>query len=278
MAADEQPAPAGKMTASKIAKVLRAEIQRGDYRPGQRLPSTSDLVDRFKSSPQTVQNAFDQLKRQGIVVGVQRKGFYVRQPPDMQRIPRRRFVFRDHIGYFFDEAAQDYRAIATPTVEVGVPAPAEIAARLSVEPGSPVVKRTRVLGELEPEPVGRQRAVSYLPAWLLDELPVIGEEDTGPGGIYDRLEEHFGVPLSWEEAQGAVAASDEEAAVLDGVVHGGPLVRILRTASLPDGRPVEVNDTRMDGARYEVAAVLERDASAAWPPSPATETPRPPGE
>jgi len=106
----------------------------------------------------------------------------------------------------------------------------------------------------------------------------VGATDTGFGGIYDRIEEHFGQPLSWEEAQGAVAASDEEVTVLDGVEHGGPLVRILRTASLPDGRPVEVNDTRMDGARFEVVAVLERDASAAWPPAPAVEMPKLPGD
>jgi len=277
MAADEHPAPAGKTTAQKIAKVLREEIQRGDYKPGQRLPSTSDLVSRFKTSTQTVQNAFDQLKLEGLVVGVQRKGFYVRQLPDVQRIARRRYVFRDRIGYYFDEAAQGYRLVATPTVRV-VPVSAEIARRLNIEPGSQVVKRSRVLGEVEPEPQGLQWAVSYLPAWLLAELPVVGATDTGFGGIYDRIEEHFDQPLLWEDVQGAVAASDEEVAVLDGVVHGGPLVRILRTASLPDGRPVEVNDTRMDGARFEVVAVLERDASAAWPPKPAVEIPKPPGK
>lgn len=274
MGADGNPTPAGKTTSLEIAKELRAEIQRGDYRPGQRLPSTSDLVERFNSSPQTVQNAFDQLKVEGLVVSVKRKGFYVREAPDMQRIARRRYVFRDRISYFFDEAAQGYRPVSTPTVDV-VPAPAEIARRLGIEPNSEVVMRTRVLGEHE---FGQQRAVSYLPAWLRDELPVVGEEDTGLGGIYDRIEEHFGQPLNWEEAQGAVAASAEEAEVLDGVVHGGPLVRILRTASLPDGRAVEVNDTRMDGARYEVVAVLERNESAKWPVTPAEQPVKPPDE
>ena len=254
------------MTSQEIAKELRVEIQR-DYKPGQRLPSTSDLVERFQSSAQTVQNAFDQLKLEGLVIGVPRKGFYVREPQAQRRIARRRFVFRDRLSYYFDEAAQGYRPVSTPTVAV-VPAPAEIARRLGVDPGSDVVMRSRVLGELG---LGRQRAVSYLPAWLRDELPVVGGEDTGLGGIYDRIEEHYGQPLIWEEAQGAVAAGSEEAEALDGVVHGGPLVRILRTASLPDGRVVEVNDTRMDGARYEVVAVLERHESARWPPTPAVE-------
>lgn len=222
---------------------------------------------RYDVARQTIQNAFDLLKAEGLVVARTGAGVFVRDDRPFVRVPRRRYVFRDQISYYFDETAQGYRPVSTPTVDV-VPVPAEIARRLGVEPGSEVVMRTRVLGELGH---GRQRAVSYLPAWLRDELPVVGEEDTGLGGIYDRIEEHFGQELTWEEAQGAIAATAEEAAVLDGVVHGGPLVRILRTASLPDGRTVEVNDTRMDGARFEVVAVLERDESAKYPPPPAIE-------
>lgn len=229
---------------------------------------------RYQVAQQTVQNAIDLLRDEGLVVGRHGAGVFVKEPEPVVRIPRRRFVFRDKISYYFDEAAQGYRPVSTPTVDV-VPAPAEIARRLGVEPGSEVVMRARVLGE---DGHGRQRAVSYLPAWLRDELPIVGEADTGLGGIYDRIEDHFKQPLNWEEAQGAVAASVDEAEALDGVVHGGPLVRILRTASLPDGRPVEVNDTRMDGGRYEVVAVLERDASAAWPPTPAEEPVVPPDD
>ena len=266
--------PPPKYTARLIADELRAAINRGDYKPGQQLPTGRTIMTRFGVAQQTAQNAYDLLRTEGLVVSRGGGGVYVREPEPVVRVPRRRFVFRDRIGYYFDETAQSYRPVSTPTVDI-VPAPAEIARRLGIEPGSEVVMRTRVLGELDH---GRQRAVSYLPAWLRNELPVVGEEDTGLGGIYDRIEEHFDQPLIWEEAQGAVAAGADEAEALDGVVHGGPLVRILRTASLPDGRAVEVNDTRMDGSRYEVVAVLEREASAAWPPAPAEEPVVPPDD
>jgi GntR family transcriptional regulator len=260
--------PPTRYTARQIATELRAEIVRGTYRPGQQLPRHRELMARFDVAKQTVQKALDLIRDEGLVVGRIGSGVFVRDAEPFVRIPRRRFVFRDELGYYFDETAQGYKPVETPTVDV-VPAHAEIARRLGVDIASPVVKRFRVLGELEPEPRGLQVAVSYLPAWLHDELPVVGEPDTGLGGIYDRIEEHFGQPLSWEEAQGAVAASLEEATVLHGVAHGGPLVRILRTATLPDGRAVEVNDTRMDGGRYEVVAVLDRDESAVYPPAPA---------
>lgn len=259
--------PPPRYTARLIADELREAIKRGDYKPGHQLPTGRAIMARFGVAQQTAQNVYDLLRAEGLVVSRGGGGVFVREVESPVRIPRRRFVFRDKISYFFDETAQGYRPVTTPTVDL-VPAPVEIARRLGVEPGSEVVMRTRVLGE---HGLGRQRAMSYLPAWLRDELPVVGEEDTGLGGIYDRIEEHYAQPLTWEEAQGAVAAGSEEAEVLEGVVHGGPLVRILRTASLPDGRVVEVNDTRMDGARYEVVAVLERHESAQWPPTPAVE-------
>jgi GntR family transcriptional regulator len=270
------PPPRAETASRKIAGDLRAAILRGDYKPGHQLPSSTALMSRYGVAQQTVQNALNLLHKEGLTVGRRGAGVFVKEPETVVRVPRRRFVFRDGIGYYFDEAAQNYRPVSTPTVEV-VPAPLEVARRLGIEPGSEVVMRTRVLGELEPEPCGRQRAVSYLPAWLRNELPIVGEEDTGLGGIYDRIEQHFGQALNWEEAQGAVAAGAEEAEALEGVVHGGPLVRLLRTASLPDGRAVEVNDTRMDAARYEVVAVLERHESATWPPALVTEAVKLPG-
>jgi GntR family transcriptional regulator len=268
--------PADKLT-DRIAAELRDQIRRGRYQPGDQLPSIAGLVSQHGIARQTAQNVYEALRREGLVEARFGAGMFVRVYEAPAKISRRRFVYRDDLGYYFDQAAQGFRLVATPAIEV-VPAPAEVAQRLGVEPGSRVVKRSRVLGELEPEPRGLQWAVSYLPEWLLTELPVVGLPDTGLGGIYDRIEERYGEPLMWEEAQGAVAATAEEAALLHGVVHGGPLVRVLRTASLPDGRAVEVNDTRMDAARFEVVAVLERDVSASWPPSPAVEPVKPPGD
>ena len=44
-----------------------------------------------------------------------------------------------------------------------------------------------------------------------------------------------------------------------------PLLRILRTATTPDGTVVEVNDTRMSSERFEIGHPITRDATAARP-------------
>ena len=43
---------------------------------------------------------------------------------------------------------------------------------------------------------------------------------------------------------------------------GVALLRIVRLASGPAGRPLEVNDTRMSGEEFEISYPLSRDASA----------------
>ena len=51
----------------EISNVLRDEILRGQYRPGERLPSERDLTGRFETSRGTVREAFKKLEQLGLV-------------------------------------------------------------------------------------------------------------------------------------------------------------------------------------------------------------------
>lgn len=51
----------------EISGLLRDEILRGQYRPGERLPSERDLVARFETSRGTVREAFKKLEQLGVV-------------------------------------------------------------------------------------------------------------------------------------------------------------------------------------------------------------------
>lgn len=79
----EVAAPAGSMSKPRttwrdIAGDLRAAIARGDYAPGARLPSRSKLMQRYEVAPQTVVNAINALRAEGLVVGLPGSGWYVR--------------------------------------------------------------------------------------------------------------------------------------------------------------------------------------------------------
>ena len=107
----------------------------------------------------------------------------------------------------------------------------------------------------------KQLATSYIPAGLAAELPVLGEPDTGSGGIYDRMEEAGYGPIRWSEAISTRMPSPSEAKALR-LPSGVPLLRVIRLARSPSKRPLEVNDTRMDGDRWEIGYPITRHASA----------------
>ncbi|WP_405016957.1 GntR family transcriptional regulator [Kitasatospora sp. NBC_00070] len=62
----------------QAADVLRAEILEERIRPGEKLPSTRTLQERYGIASSTVQNALRVLKDEGLVYSVQGRGSYVR--------------------------------------------------------------------------------------------------------------------------------------------------------------------------------------------------------
>ena len=247
----------------EIAGALRDAITRGDYPPGTTIPKETDLMTAHGAGRETVRRAVIQLTAEGLVEPVRRRGTVVRLRPARQPVTRSRLVYRDGLGYYFDQAAQGWRALQPPAVSRG-PVPFDIAVRLGVAPGSETVIRERLMGDPETgQPT--QLATSYIPAGVAAGLPVLAAHDTGPGGIYDRMEEAGLGPIQWNESITTRPPSPEEATRLK-LAPGVALLRIVRLASSPDGQPLEVNDTRMSSEKFEISYPLSRDASASQPP------------
>ncbi len=95
-----------KVTWPQIRDDLRTDITNGTFGPGQQLPSASVLMAKYGVARQTVQNAINALGVEGLVTTRPGAGVFVRVPATVNRLARRRFVFRDELGYYFDEVAQ----------------------------------------------------------------------------------------------------------------------------------------------------------------------------
>jgi DNA-binding GntR family transcriptional regulator len=65
----------------QVADELRTAIRNGDYKPGDRLPTVRDLAEANGIARMTVQHAYQALRKEGLVVGQQGRGVYVRTPP-----------------------------------------------------------------------------------------------------------------------------------------------------------------------------------------------------
>jgi len=61
----------------QIAEGVRAAVAAGVYRPGEALPSLRALAIAVQVNPNTVQRAYDELEREGLIYSQRGKGLFV---------------------------------------------------------------------------------------------------------------------------------------------------------------------------------------------------------
>lgn len=241
----------------QIADDLRELIRAGHLAPGEKLPSEAALIEHYGVARMTVRQAIQELRGEGLLVAEHGKGVFVQRKAPVRRLASDRFARRhreEGKAAFLAEASQS-----------GVKASVDRLRVVEDEPGTDVRERLR-LGETQGVVVRSRRyladdipvetAVSYIPADIARGTP-IAEQDTGPGGIYARLEdlghtlEHF-----TEEVTARMPTEHERDALTLG--SSVPILRVVRTAYDTVGRPVEVCDTIKAAPAY----VLEYDFPA----------------
>jgi len=241
----------------RIATDLRSSIERGDYPPGHRLPSGRVLMREYRVARQTVQNAFDLLRGEGMIVTRPGAGAFVRSRPAVLRLARNRlersarstgrgpFIFDAQVGGFTPSVAGTART--EPADELSADA-------LGVQPGEELLVRERVM-HADGEPV--QLATSRLPKKLTNGTG-IERSDTGPGGIYARLEDAGHILDHFVEYVSARPARPAEATSLM-LSSGAPVLCVTRVAFDHQGTAVELNDMVLSGERYQLVYEIPAD-------------------
>src|SRR5919107_5659417 len=125
----------------QIAAQLRERIRRGDWAPGERLPSIPAIAAEYGVAKQTIQRTIDQLRVEGVLITRPGSGTFVRGTKRrLNRLSRGRYGARR--GYHADLAAR-YRQQLT---EVGhSPAPPEVAEAFGVSPGTDLLVRRHLV-------------------------------------------------------------------------------------------------------------------------------------
>ncbi|EKX61156.1 GntR family transcriptional regulator [Streptomyces ipomoeae] len=239
----------------RIADALREAIQGGEYGPGDRLPGENDLMATYDVARMTARQALGVLQNEGLVESRKGAGVFVRDFKPLRRRGIQR-LSREQWGQGRSVWAADIegRTLTVDQIEVSeAVVPTHILNVLGGEAGSRACVRSRRY-VLDGKPV--LLATSYLP---LDVVAgsVITQEDTGPGGIYERLAELGYKPVHFREEIRSRMPSQDEASRL-GLSMGTPVILICRTAYADEGRPVEVNEMVLDSASY----ILEYDFDA----------------
>ncbi|OQB26554.1 MAG: putative HTH-type transcriptional regulator YurK [Chloroflexi bacterium ADurb.Bin180] len=120
-----------------VARVLSQEIARGVYRPGDRLPSESQLRVRFGVSGMTVRRAMNILVDHGAVTASQGKGVFVRG------------LHMHEAAFYLRERQEDVLLDSSAEVRLQqasiLPADQRVARKLGIEPGTRVIYLRRLV-------------------------------------------------------------------------------------------------------------------------------------
>jgi GntR family transcriptional regulator len=240
----------GVSEANRVADQLRAAILSGELADGSRLPSLSELAAAHGVSLDVARQAVAALRAERLAETRHGAGTFVRRFALITRSSPGR-VSRQRWGT--GEAIQDHDTgprLRTVGVAVNeVPAPEFAAAALGVQPGEPVMARSRRF-LVEHRPV--QLSTSYLPVDVVRGTAA-AYTDTGPGGMYARLAELGHAPVRFTERVSARAPYPDERTALEMAGTGGLVFEIVRFAYTESGRCIEVNRMILDATAYELS-------------------------
>lgn len=250
--------------ASDVAADLERRIRAGEFAAHERLPTVAALAVEYATAQNTAHTAVKALARKGLVTSVRSYGTVVRDWRRPRQVRRRRAVYRDEQGFYFDPLAKDWKATG-PSRIAWEPAEDYVAELLGIDIGDEVLVRERVSGdEVELSPGRRhitpqQVCSTTVPADIARQLG-LDAEDTGPGGVLCRVEEAFG-PVSFDDVTYVRFPTKAEVEQLQ---LGGdtPILGIAVTLVDTSGRVVACNDYRMDGRRWMISHPLKRTRSA----------------
>lgn len=212
----------------QIKGLILQALEAGEWRPGEVIPSETELAARFSVSQGTVRKAIDEMAAENLLVRRQGKGTFVATHSD----PRAFFRFLRLVPLSGSAIEQ---SSSTPLECWRAKAGPEAARTLALKPGDPIIIVRRLL-EFSNKPV------------VVDEIYLPGETFAGlsldvlkeyQGSVYSLFESRFGVRMIRAEERIRAVAADRANAELLRVAEGSPLLSVERVSYTYGDRPVE---------------------------------------
>ena len=210
----------------QLYEILRGKIQRGEWQPGDLIPTESDLIDRYQVSRNTVRQVLDMLVKEGLIYRQRGRGSFVSHPTLEQSMTR--------IVSFTEDMRQRKFTPGTQVLSSSLlPAPEDIAERLQVPPGEELASLRR-LRMADGEPMSVEE--SYLVHRYCQNVL---QHDYARQPLREILDKEYGIKiLHAKQVIHAIGAAEELARHLE-INPGAPLLFIERTSTSQGMVPVE---------------------------------------
>ena len=223
----------------QLYEILHKDIVEGQRPAGERLPSESELIDRYQVSRVTVRQAMDLLVQDGLVYRRRGRGTFVAAPKIEQGLTK-------IISFSEDMRQRGFQAETAVLTSHILPASAEIAEKLDVSPGEEIAFLQR-LRLADGEPLSIES--SYL---IHRQCPGVLETDYARNPLREALDQNYNLRLvRATQVIRAITAAEELAQKLS-VAPGSPLFFIERVSYSQHNRPVEFLQLYHRGDRYSL--------------------------
>lgn len=221
------PAPTFSPLYRQIKTLLLQKLESAEWRPGEMIPSESDLATRFNVSQGTVRKAIDEMAAENLLIRRQGKGTFVASHDD----PRAFFRFLRLIP--LKGGIEQSRSV--PLECWRAKAGAEVARMLKLNTGDPVNILRRIL-QFAGKPVVVDEI--YLPGEIFGTLTLEMLNDY-QGSLYSFFENRFGIRMTRAEERLRAVPADRTSAELLKVAEGSPLLSVERVSFSYGDKPVE---------------------------------------
>lgn len=207
----------------RIQGAIMERIETGDLRPGDAVASERELARVHQVSLMTARHALAGLEREGIVERRRGAGTFVAPP---------RIHFNKLMSYTEQMASRGLAARSKIIAAKIIEQEDEIAARLTLPAASKMVKIER-LRHTSDEPFALETC--YLPA---ERFPGLVRDALGRNSLFARLEQDYGVQLTYADEEVDATAADGRVAQFLRVPRGAPVMRMRQVIYSANGKPI----------------------------------------
>ena len=228
----------------QIADRLRGAIGKGEFRPGDVLPSENRINDIFRVSRATSRASLDRLEQEGLIRRRSGVGSVVVAPRIDQPV-------NEMAGFAEDMRRRGLRPSYETRFVGNVRATIEVTDALGIKASTSVFQSQRLL-KADETPIGF--AVSWLAPSLLRNLTPPTAGDLSNGSLYEWLSRKCGVRITTAREYIEAAIVHRDMALELGVPLGSAVLIAKRISSQVNGSPVEyaVLHFRADRYRFQL--------------------------
>ncbi|MDY6875583.1 MAG: GntR family transcriptional regulator [Chloroflexota bacterium] len=232
----------------QIRETIREQITSGELPVGSKLFPEEEIAERFGVSRMTARRALADLVREGLLLRKQGVGTLVASRKITRNYSR--------LTSFYEGATEQGRCPASRLLDLSViPASADLAPRLMIEPGTLVMCITR-LRLLDGAPIAL-----HIAHVMRDLCPALLDEDLEDQSLY-RLYDSYGLKIAWAKQRIEARAATKEQAHHLGLEPGAPVLYSERTTYMANNTPIEWVQAYASGAPYAIEVTLFRGESA----------------